>query len=242
MIRFTHLWFVFLVGVFLIAGIQKGICQTPPPLSNPNDKLAYSIGLAVGAQLKAQGVELGTVVNPQVLLAGIVDSATGAKPRLSEAEIKQALETHRKAFEAKQAERLKAMKEKNAREAAGFLAQNKNQPGVQTTPSGLQYRVITPGTGKTPKPTDTVIVHYKGTLLNGKEFDNSYKRGQPVTFPIKGMIPGWSESLQMMKEGAKYQLFIAPALAYGEAGFGPDIEPNSLLIFEVELISVKPAQ
>ena len=216
--------------------------QSAPSLSTANDKLAYAVGLSVGAQLKAQGVEPGDAINPQILLAGIIDGAAGNKPRLSEAEIKTALESHRKAFEAKQEEKLKALKEKNAREARNFLTENKKQPGVQALPSGLQYRVIAAGgsSGKSPKATDTVVVHYKGTLLSGREFDNSYKRGKSVTFPIKGMIPGWAEALQLMREGAKWQLFIPPQLAYGEAGFGPDIEPNSLLVFEVELISVKP--
>ncbi len=145
-----------------------------------------------------------------------------------------------KAQMAKQAEEMHKLAVKNKADGEKFLAENGKKEGVKTTPSGLQYKVITPGTGKTPKATDTVTVHYKGTRIDGTEFDSSYKRGEPASFPVSGgLIAGWTEALQMMKEGAKWQLFVPYNLAYGERGRGREIEPNATLIFEVELISIK---
>ena len=135
----------------------------------------------------------------------------------------------------------KVVGEKNAAHATKFLAENKKKDGVKTTASGLQYKVMKEGGGAQPKETDTVTVNYRGTLINGAEFDSSYKRGQPATFPVNGVIKGWTEALQLMKTGSKYQLFIPADLAYGARAVGPDITPNSALIFEVELLEVKPA-
>jgi FKBP-type peptidyl-prolyl cis-trans isomerase FklB len=140
---------------------------------------------------------------------------------------------------AKQAETMKKLSEKNKADGEKFLAENAKKEGVKTLPSGLQYKEIAPGTGKSPKATDTVTTHYKGTLIDGTEFDSSHKRGQPATFQVSGVIPGWTEALQSMKEGAKWQLFVPSNLAYGERGAGREIGPNAALIFEVELISVK---
>jgi FKBP-type peptidyl-prolyl cis-trans isomerase FklB len=140
------------------------------------------------------------------------------------------------------AKRMKGQQEgltKNKAEGEKFLADNKKKEGIKTTASGLQYKVIKDGTGKTPKATDTVSTHYRGTLISGKEFDSSYKRGEPAEFPVNGVIKGWTEALQLMKEGAKWQLFIPSELAYGERGAGQDIGPNSTLIFDIELLSVK---
>jgi FKBP-type peptidyl-prolyl cis-trans isomerase len=134
----------------------------------------------------------------------------------------------------------KELGEKNKTEGTKFLEDNKKKPGVKTTASGLQYKVEKEGTGAQPKPTDMVTVNYRGTLIDGTEFDSSYKRGQPATFPVNGVIKGWTEALQLMKQGSKYQLFIPANLAYGERAMGPDIGPNSTLIFEVELQDVKP--
>src|SRR5204863_9102484 len=132
--------------------------------------------------------------------------------------------------------------EKNTTEGEKFLAENKNKPGVKTTGSGLQYKVLKEGSGTPPKETDTVVVNYRGTLIDGTEFDSSYKRGEPATFPVNRVIKGWTEALQLMKPGAKYQLFIPSDLAYGPGGTGGDIGPNATLIFEVELMSVKPGE
>ena len=140
---------------------------------------------------------------------------------------------------AKQQEMAKKLGEKNKAEGEAFLAENKKKEGVITLPSGLQYKVIKAGTGKKPKATDTVTVHYQGTLIDGKEFDSSYRRGQPVTFPVNGVIPGWTEALQLMEEGAKWQIFIPSSLAYGDRGAGRDIGPHATLIFEIELVSIQ---
>jgi FKBP-type peptidyl-prolyl cis-trans isomerase FklB len=140
---------------------------------------------------------------------------------------------------AKQQEMVKKLGEKNKVEGEAFLAENKKKEGVITLPSGLQYKVIKAGTGKKPKATDTVTVHYQGTLTDGKEFDSSYRRGQPVTFPVNGVIPGWTEALQLMEEGAKWQVFIPSSLAYGDRGAGRDIGPHATLIFEIELVSIQ---
>ena len=139
----------------------------------------------------------------------------------------------------KQAERNKQLAEKNKTEGEAFLAQNSKKEGVKTLPSGLQYKVIKEGTGKTPKADDTVVTNYRGTSIDGTEFDSSYKRGQPATFPVKGVIAGWTEALQLMKEGSKWELFIPSNLAYGERGAGNFIGPNAALVFEIELITVK---
>ena len=134
---------------------------------------------------------------------------------------------------------MQKLSEKNKADGEKFLVENARKEGVTTLPSGLQYKEIKAGKGKSPKATDTVTTHYKGTLIDGMEFDSSYKRGEPATFPVSGVIPGWTEALQLMKEGAKWQLFLPSNLAYGERGAGRDIGPNATLIFEVELISVK---
>jgi FKBP-type peptidyl-prolyl cis-trans isomerase len=147
------------------------------------------------------------------------------------------------AFEKDMEQKQKAAGEKNASEGTKFLEENKRKEGVKTTASGLQYKAIKEGTGPQPKETDTVTVNYRGTLMDGKtEFDSSYKRGEPATFPLSGVIRGWTEGLQLMKVGSKYQFFIPPNLAYGDRAVGPDITPNSTLIFEVELLGVKPPE
>jgi FKBP-type peptidyl-prolyl cis-trans isomerase FklB len=140
---------------------------------------------------------------------------------------------------AKENERLNQLAEKNKNDGEAFLAENAKKQGVITLPSGLQYKIIKPGTGRKPKPTDEVTTHYRGTLIDGTEFDSSYRRGEPTSFPVNGVIAGWTEALQLMPVGAKWQLFIPPHLAYGERGAGGQIGPNATLIFEVELIAIK---
>jgi len=170
-----------------------------------------------------------------VLGAGVKEALAG-KPRLTPDQVKDIMAQFEKDTEQKQ----KGAGEKNKSEGAKFLEENKKKPGVKTTASGLQYKVEKEGTGAQPKATDMVTVNYRGTLIDGTEFDSSYKRGQPATFPVNGVIKGWTEALQLMKQGSKYQLFIPSNLAYGERAMGPDIGPNSTLIFEVELQDVKP--
>jgi FKBP-type peptidyl-prolyl cis-trans isomerase FklB len=207
--------------------------EKSPPLKDLKDKASYSIGLNLGFNLSKQKV----AVNPDALAAGIKDALAG-KPQMTEAQVKETMT----AFEKEVVEKQKTMASKNQADGQKFLAENKTKDGVKTTPSGLQYKSLKEGTGPLPKATDTVTVNYRGTLLDGTEFDSSYKRGEPATFPLNGVIKGWTEGLQLMKKGSKYQLFIPPDLAYGERAVGGDIAPNSTLIFEVELLEVKPPE
>jgi FKBP-type peptidyl-prolyl cis-trans isomerase FklB len=206
--------------------------EKSPQLKDTKDKVSYSIGLNIGFNFKKQNMDLNT----DALMAGVKDAISGKKPLLDENQVRETMTTWTKEITEKQ----KVMAEKNATEGEKFLAENKKKEGVKTTPSGLQYKVTKEGTGPQPKDTDTVTVNYRGTLINGTEFDSSYKRGEPATFPVTGVIKGWTEALELMKVGSKYQLFIPPNLAYGERAMGPDISPNSTLIFEVELVSIKP--
>jgi FKBP-type peptidyl-prolyl cis-trans isomerase FklB len=206
-----------------------------PALKGDKEKLSYSIGMDIGGNLKKQSVE----VDPDLLAKGVKDSYGGGKTLLTEDEARLAITTFQKTLMAKKAETMRILAEKNKADGEKFLAENARKEGVKTLPSGLQYKELAPGTGKSPKTTDTVMTNYKGTLIDGTEFDSSYKRGEPATFPVSGVIPGWTEALQLMKEGAKWQLFVPANLAYGEQGAGREIGPNATLIFEVELISIK---
>jgi FKBP-type peptidyl-prolyl cis-trans isomerase FklB len=200
-------------------------------LKDQKDKVSYSIGLQIGFNLGRQKVD----ISPDMLAAGIKDALAG-KPQLNPDQIKEVMTTFEKDMEQKQ----KELGDKNKAEGTKFLEENKKKEGVKTTASGLQYKVLKEGTGPQAKKTDTVTVNYRGTLISGTEFDSSYKRGQPATFPVSGVIPGWTEALQLMKVGSKYQLFVPSNLAYGERAVGPDIGANSTLIFEVELLDAKP--
>ena len=205
-------------------------------LKDQKDKISYSIGLDIGTTLKRQVIE----VNEELLNTGIQDGLSGKKPLLSEDQVKETMALFQKEMLAKQAEAKKAAAAKNSAEATKFLAENKTKEGVKTTASGLQYKVLKEGSGPTPKPTDTVKVNYRGTVLDGTEFDSSYKRGEPASFPVNRVIKGWTEALQLMKVGSKYQLFIPAALAYGGRGAGSDIGPDAMLIFDVELLGINP--
>jgi FKBP-type peptidyl-prolyl cis-trans isomerase FklB len=224
-------FFIIITAILSLASIGFG--EDKPQLKDLKDKVSYSVGLSVGSNFKKQGQDL----NPDALLAGLKDALSGKPPALSDKEMQETMEAWNKQMEDKQ----KAAGEKNAADGVKFLAENKSKNGVKTTASGLQYKVIKEGTGAQPKATDTVTVNYRGTLINGTEFDSSYKRGQPATFPVSGVIKGWTEALQLMKTGSKYQLFIPSSLAYGERAISADIASNSTLIFEVELLDVKPA-
>jgi FKBP-type peptidyl-prolyl cis-trans isomerase FklB len=222
--------FIVIVSASLIAFPLFGQ-EKSPQLKSQKDKVSYSIGMQIGFNLGRQKVD----VNPDILAAGIKDSIAG-KPQLTPDQVKEVMAQFEKDMEQKQ----KELAEKNKTEGAKFLEENKKKPGVKTTASGLEYKVEKEGTGPQPKATDMVTVNYRGTLIDGTEFDSSYKRGQPATFPVNGVIKGWTEALQLMKKGAKYQLLIPSNLAYGERAMGPDIGPNATLIFEVELVDVKP--
>ena len=222
----------------LALGLLAGSASAADPkmtLKDNKDKVIYSIGLNIGKSMKQEGLD----INPDALAAAMKDVFSGAKPQLTDEEVQAVMQEFQKEMMAK---RMKGQQEgltKNKAEGEKFLADNKKKEGIKTTASGLQYKVIKDGTGKTPKATDTVSTHYRGTLISGKEFDSSYKRGEPAEFPVNGVIKGWTEALQLMKEGAKWQLFIPSELAYGERGAGQDIGPNSTLIFDIELLSVK---
>jgi FKBP-type peptidyl-prolyl cis-trans isomerase FklB len=201
-------------------------------LRDQKDKESYSLGYQFGQNLKSQGVDL----NLDVYTSGMRDAFGGKDPQMTLGEIRSTIAGLQQRLMAAQQKEQAA---KNLVESKAFLAENGKKEGIKTLPSGLQYKVLTAGSGKTPKAEDNVTVNYKGTLINGTEFDSSYKRGQPASFQVKGVIKGWTEALQLMKEGSKWQLFIPPELGYGERGAGPLIPPNSALIFEVELIAVK---
>ena len=203
-------------------------------LKDQKDKVNYSIGMDIGNTLKRLSVD----VNFDILVQGIRDVLSGNKTLLTAQESRDTIIAFQKEMTAKQTERIKELGEKNKKDGEAFLAENKKKEGVVTLPSGLQYKVIKEGTGDMPKPTDTVTTHYSGTLIDGTEFDSSYRRGQPATFKVNGVIPGWTEALQMMKAGSKWRLFVPPHLAYGERGTGRDIGPNATLIFDVELLSI----
>jgi FKBP-type peptidyl-prolyl cis-trans isomerase FklB len=211
------------------------LAQGDPALKDEKEKVSYSVGVEIGTTLKKQGID----VAPDVLTRGVRDALTGAKTLMTEQEIIDTLTNFRKDFIAKKQELAKQQGEKNKKEGEAFLAENQKKEGVKTLPSGLQYKVIKPGTGKKPKAEDMVTVHYRGTLVGGTEFDSSYRRGQPANFPANRVIPGWTEVLQLMEEGAKWEVFIPSNLAYGEQGAGNEIGPNATLIFEIELISVQ---
>jgi len=232
---------MFLVRVLMTGLLGWTIALAAPALAadsaaptNKKDKVSYSIGMDIGTSLKRQGLDL----NPDELAAGLKDSLSGGKTKMTSDEVKQVLTDLQQELQAKAKEHAEQMSEKNKKDGEAFLAENKKKSGVKTLPSGLQYKVITEGKGASPKETDTVTTNYKGTLIDGTEFDSSYKRGEPATFPVNGVIKGWTEALQLMKVGSKWQLFIPPDLAYGPRGAGQVIGPNATLVFEVELVSI----
>jgi FKBP-type peptidyl-prolyl cis-trans isomerase FklB len=205
----------------------KAKSTTTPALTTDKDKQSYALGMNIGRGLTRQQVEVDTAL----VIRGLRDTLAGAKPLLTEAEAEAALMQLQAATEQR-------IGDTNMKQGQEFLAANKAKEGVVTLPSGLQYKILAQGTGPKPTASDTVVCNYRGTFINGQEFDSSYKRGQPATFPISGIIRGWTEALQLMPVGSKWQIFIPSDLAYGPAGRG-QIPPNAALIFEVELISIK---
>lgn len=215
---------------------------TPSPtgsaFTNQKDKASYALGMNIGNGLRQQSVDL----DPSLISQGIKDALAGGKTLLTADEARAALMQFQNDMKAKQEEKMKQAAETNKNEGEAFLAANKTKEGVVALPSGLQYKVLTQGTGPKPALSDTVVCNYRGTLINGEEFDSSYKRGQPATFPVGGVIKGWTEALQLMPMGSKWQLFVPSGLAYGERGSGNQIGPNATLVFEVETISIKDKQ
>lgn len=228
-------WMAALAVLLMAATAGAGEAPKGKELQEKKERVSYSIGMDIGTNLKRQPFE----VDPELLAQGVRDALTGGKTLLTEEEARQTLADLQKELMEKQQEHVRQMVEKNRKEGEEFLAANKKKKGVVTLPSGLQYKVLTAGTGASPKLADTVETHYRGTLLDGTEFDSSYKRGEPATFPVSGIIEGWKEALQKMKVGDKWQLFVPAELAYGERGAGREIGPNQALIFEVELLAIK---
>jgi FKBP-type peptidyl-prolyl cis-trans isomerase len=215
------------LAVGLLACQDKGSQEIV--LTDQKAKISYAIGLSIGNNFKQESIE----VDHTVLMRGIQDAMSGAKALLTDEECNQVMMQF-------QQENANRRADKNMKDGQSFLAENKTKEGVFTLPSGLQYKVIKAGTGKTPTATDTVTTHYRGTLIDGTEFDSSYKRGKPASFPVNRVIAGWTEALQLMQVGAKWQLFIPSELAYGSHGApGGRIGPNATLIFDIELLGIE---
>ena len=220
------LTFVALVGLLS----STALADDQPKLDSEKQKDSYSVGYQVGGDFKRQGMDLDAAA----LVQGVQDALSGAEPAMPTEEMHKTLVELKKKIVEAQAAKIKELGEKNLAAGKAFLAENAKRKGVKTTASGLQYEILTPGQGDSPKASDAVTVHYRGTLIDGTEFDSSYSRGKPMTISLDRVIKGWTEGLQLMKPGAKYKLFIPPDLGYGERGAGGSIPPNSTLIFEVE--------
>jgi FKBP-type peptidyl-prolyl cis-trans isomerase FklB len=207
---------------------------TPLTLKTEKEKFSYALGMNIGTGMKRQSV----AVDPAILARGLKDSLAGGKTLMTEDEARATLKQMQDEMRQKQQAKMQEEGAANKKVGDAFLAANKSKEGVVTLPSGLQYKILKEGTGPKPASSDSVVCNYKGTLIDGKEFDSSYKRGQPATFPVTGVIKGWTEALQLMPVGSKWQLFVPSDLAYGERGAGADIGPGATLIFEVELMSI----
>ena len=236
----------FAVALSLVLVAGQAMAAGDEEIKTEKQKLSYSIGVNAGQSMKDSFKTQSIDIDPDILLKGLNDGIMDAKPKMTDDEVKAILEALQKTLmakqqeqAAKQQEQAKAGAEKNKKAGEAFLAANKKKDGVITMPSGLQYKVLAAGKGKSPKATDTVTVNYKGTTIDGTEFDSSYKRGKPASFPLNQVIAGWTEAVQLMKEGAKWELYVPSNLAYGERGAGANIGGNATLIFEVELLSIK---
>lgn len=222
-------------GLFSVqACSQSSEKGAPMELKTQKDKASYSIGVSIGKNLKDQKVEIQT----DILVKGLLDAYTGAKTQLTEKEMGDVLAQFQQEIMAKAQEEAAKKGGENKSKGEKFLEDNKNKPGVKTTPSGLQYTVISEGTGPKPTASSTVKVHYTGKLIDGTTFDSSVDRGEPIEFPLNGVIKGWTEGVQLMSKGSKYKFFIPSDLAYGDRGAGNAIGPNETLVFEVELLDI----
>jgi len=221
------------LAVLMITALP-GFSEGKIILKTQRDKVSYTIGYGIGSDFKEKSIS----INPDAFLKGITDALSGSSRSLTQAEMDQVMMSFSQDLQASQKESFEKARAVNRKEGAEFLKKNKVKEGVKVTPSGLQYRVVKEGTGDNPKPGDTVTVHYRGTLIDGTEFDSSYKRNQPATFSLAGVIRGWTEGLQLMKTGGTYELVIPSDLAYGERGAGHLIGPDAVLIFTVDLISI----
>lgn len=202
------------------------------------DRRSYALGVRLGMGFKTDGIE----INPAILVRAIGEVLAGKSLAMDDMQIMEVIADLQKDLMARKQAEFKSLAEKNLAQAKAFLAENAKKKDVKVLPSGLQYKVLTEGTGDIPKATDRVKTHYVGTLIDGTEFDSSYSRGQPAVFGVDRVIPGWTEALQLMKTGAKWQIVIPPELAYKETGAGPNIPPNAALIFELELLGIEPSE
>jgi FKBP-type peptidyl-prolyl cis-trans isomerase len=229
-LKMTLKWMA-VVGVGLLAA-QAG-AEEAFVFKTQKDKVSYGIGADMGRNLKRQGID----VDVDLLVKGLRDAFSGEKLLMTDNDLRKTIEALQADLMRKQrATRIAAVNNKEKGEV--FLAENKTKEGVVTLPSGLQYKILRAGEGKKPTDADTVECHYRGTLIDGTEFDSSYRAGQPATFKVAGVIPGWKEALKLMPVGSKWQLFIPPQLAYGARGLG-EIGPNATLIFEIEILAIK---
>jgi FKBP-type peptidyl-prolyl cis-trans isomerase len=222
----------FVLGVSALSAAAFIGCEKQGSVKTDQEKASYAVGIQIGRSLKQQGAD---IVVPS-LVAGLNDGMSGKDGKLNNEELQQAMQKMQEQVMKKQMD----LAEKNLKDGEDFMAKNKEKPGVKTTESGLQYEVVKEGNGPTPKDADIVRVHYTGTLPNGEKFDSSVDRGEPAEFPVRGVIPGWTEALKLMKAGSTYKLAIPARLAYGPQG-RPGIPPNSPLLFDVELLEVKAA-
>jgi FKBP-type peptidyl-prolyl cis-trans isomerase len=206
-----------------------------PAFKTQKEKVSYAIGMEMGKGVKAQGLD----VDPSILVQGMKDAMSGAKPQMSEEELRQVITALQQEMRQKQMQIQEAAAAENKTKGDAFLAENAKKDGVVALPDGLQYKILAAGQGKKPAETDTVLCNYKGTFLDGTEFDSSAQAGKPVPFEVKNVIPGFKEVLQLMPVGSKWQVFIPSSLAYGERGAGNAIGPNATLIFEIELVSIE---
>jgi FKBP-type peptidyl-prolyl cis-trans isomerase FklB len=206
-----------------------------PGFKTQKEKVSYAIGMEMGKGVKTQGID----VDPAIMTQGLKDGLSGAKPQMSEDELRQVITSLQQEIRQKQMQAQEAAATENKTKGEAFLAENAKKGGVVALPDGLQYKIMTPGQGKKPQESDTVLCNYKGTFLDGTEFDSSAKAGKPVPFEVKNVIPGFREILQLMPVGSKWQVFIPSNLAYGERGAGGVIGPNATLIFEVEVVSIQ---
>lgn len=215
--------------------IGTGVVAAQGKPTTDVEKTSYSIGVDIGRSFKTQGA----TISPDMVAQGLKDAFAGGALAMSDSSMEACVMQFQQALASRQSERAAMASSENRKEGEAFLAENKKKAGIVSLPSGLQYRIVKEGTGVKPKATDQVTVHYKGTLINGKKFDSSYDRNEPATFRLNQVIKGWTEGVQLMSVGSKYEFFIPSDLAYGDRQMGPDIPPGSLLIFDVELLDVK---
>ncbi len=230
--KITVKWMI-LLGIGLFTA-QAGAGEAPV-LKTQKEKVSYGIGVDMARNFRLQGIDF----DAKILIKGFMDQSSGGRLLMTDDEIRATLNSYQNEIMQKRAQAMKAAGEENKKIGDAFLAENKKKEGVVALPSGLQYRILKAGDGRKPTDADTVECNYRGTLINGTEFDSSYRTGKPVTFKVAGLIPGWTEALKLMPAGSKWQLFIPPQLAYGERGAGRDIGPNATLIFELDLIAIK---